>query len=134
MFSAISAIATLTRSGTAGVVASAGWFWLLFFTAVPLLLVCLGGRPTPTTRQVSSGGPPPQTSTTPGTTSAVIDEHRTRQTNARTLTGLATEVAHLRTVVETLAAIVTRHEEQIRRLTRKTAPPEEPFRRQTAKR
>ncbi|HEY1442113.1 MAG TPA: hypothetical protein VGF65_15120 [Mycobacterium sp.] len=65
---------------------------------------------------------------------AVIDEHRTRQTNARTLTGLATEVAHLRTVVETLAASVTRHEEQIRRLTRKTAPPEEPFRQQTAKR
>jgi hypothetical protein len=64
---------------------------------------------------------------------AVIDEHRTRQTDARTLTGLATEVAHLRTVVETLAANVTKHEEQIRRLTRKTAPPDEPFRPQTAK-
>jgi len=34
-----------------------------------LLLVCLGGRPTPTTRQVSSGGLPPQSSTRPGTTS-----------------------------------------------------------------
>ena len=61
MFSAISAIATLTCSGR-DAVASTGWIWLLFFTAVPLLLVCLGGRPTPTTRQVSSGGPPPRVS------------------------------------------------------------------------
>ena len=44
MFSAISAIATLTRSGNAAL-ASTGWIWLLFFTAVPLLLVCLGGTP-----------------------------------------------------------------------------------------
>lgn len=49
---------------------------------------------------------------------AVIDEHRTRQTAARTLTGLSTEVAQLRTAVEALAASVTRHEEQLRRLTR----------------
>jgi len=55
MFSAISAIATPTSSGIAGALASTDWIWLLFFTAVPLLLVCLGGRPTPTTRQVSSG-------------------------------------------------------------------------------
>ena len=53
MFSAISAITTVTRSGDA--VAPTGWIWLLFFTAVPLLFVCLGGCPTPTTRQVSSG-------------------------------------------------------------------------------
>jgi hypothetical protein len=64
MLSAISAIATLTCSGDA--VAPTGWIWLLFFTAVPLLLVCLGGRPTPTTRQVSSGGPPPQLLRDPG--------------------------------------------------------------------
>ncbi len=44
MFSAISAIATPTRSGIAGALASTDWIWLLFFTAVPLLLVCLGGR------------------------------------------------------------------------------------------
>ena len=66
MFPAISAIATLTCSGIASAVASAGWFWLLFFMAVPLLLVCLGRRPTPTTRQVSSGGPPPQLLRDPG--------------------------------------------------------------------
>src|SRR5882672_9653233 len=64
MLSAISAIATLTRSSDA--VAPTGWIWLLFFTAVPLLSVCLGGRPTPTTRQVSSGGPPPQLLRDPG--------------------------------------------------------------------
>jgi hypothetical protein len=39
MFSAISAIATVTVSGITGTVASTGWLWLLFFMAVPLLLV-----------------------------------------------------------------------------------------------
>ena len=66
MFSAISAIATPTHSGIAGALALTDWIWLLFFTAVPLLLVCLGRRPTPTTRQVSSGGPPPQVLRDPG--------------------------------------------------------------------
>lgn len=46
---------------------------------------------------------------------AIVDEHRTRQTDARTLTGLATEVAHLRTAIEALAEVVKRHEEQLRR-------------------
>jgi hypothetical protein len=49
---------------------------------------------------------------------AIVDEHRTRQTDARTLTGLATEVAHLRTAVEALAEGVKRHEEQLRKLTK----------------
>lgn len=49
---------------------------------------------------------------------AIVDEHRSRQTNARTLTGLATEIAHLRTAVEALAASVKRHEEQLRKLTK----------------
>jgi hypothetical protein len=35
MLSAISLIATLTRSGMAGTLAPTGWFWLLFFMAVP---------------------------------------------------------------------------------------------------
>ena len=43
MFSAISVIATLTRSGNA--VAPTGWIWLLFFTAVPLLSEFFGGTP-----------------------------------------------------------------------------------------
>jgi hypothetical protein len=44
MFSAISAIATPTHSGVAGALALTDSIWLLFFTAVPLLLVCLGRR------------------------------------------------------------------------------------------
>jgi hypothetical protein len=43
MFSAISVIATLTRSGNA--VAPTGRIWLLFFTAVPLLSEFFGGTP-----------------------------------------------------------------------------------------
>jgi predicted nucleic acid-binding Zn-ribbon protein len=51
---------------------------------------------------------------------AVIDEHRTRQTDARTLTGLSHEIAHLRTALEAVADSVRRHEEQLRRLERRT--------------
>ena len=50
---------------------------------------------------------------------AVIDEHRTRQDEARTLTGLAREIAHLRTALEAVADNVRRHEEQLRRLERR---------------
>ncbi len=50
---------------------------------------------------------------------AVIDEHRTRQADARTLTGLAHEIAHLRTALEAVADNVRRHEEQLRRLERR---------------
>jgi uncharacterized protein DUF6262 len=49
---------------------------------------------------------------------AVIDEHRTRQAEARTLSGLTTEIAHLRTALEAVAATVRRHEEQLRKLQR----------------
>ena len=51
---------------------------------------------------------------------AVIDEHRIRQTDARTLTGLAHEIAHLRIALEAVAENVRRHEEQLRRLERRT--------------
>src|SRR5215207_3456677 len=47
---------------------------------------------------------------------AVIEEHRTRGREAHTLSGLATEITHLRIAVETLAGTVRRHEEQLRRL------------------
>jgi nicotinamidase-related amidase len=48
---------------------------------------------------------------------AVVDEHRIRQIDARTLSGLATEVAHLCTALEAHAGRVSRHEEQLRKLT-----------------
>jgi len=51
---------------------------------------------------------------------AVIDEHRTRRADARTLTGLPNEIAHLRTALEAVADNVRRHEEQLRRLERRT--------------
>lgn len=50
---------------------------------------------------------------------AVIEEHRTRQADARTLSGLAHEIAHLRTALEAVADNVRRHEEQLRRLERR---------------
>jgi hypothetical protein len=53
---------------------------------------------------------------------AIVDEHRTRQTDARTLTGLATEVAHLRDAVEALAEGVKPHEEQLRKLPKPPPP------------
>lgn len=49
---------------------------------------------------------------------AVIEEHRARQADAHTLTGLATEIAHLRTALEAVADNVRNHEEQLRQLQR----------------
>ena len=46
----------------------------------------------------------------------VVEEHRIRSHDPRTLSGLASEVGHLRTAVEALAERVRRHEEQLRRL------------------
>ena len=53
---------------------------------------------------------------------AVIEEHRTRGREAHTLSGLATEIVHLRIAVETLAGTVRRHEEELRRLRRRPRP------------
>ena len=50
---------------------------------------------------------------------AVINEHRSHQAEAHTLTGLAHEIAHLRTALEAVADNVRRHEEQLRRLERR---------------
>jgi AcrR family transcriptional regulator len=49
---------------------------------------------------------------------AVIEEHRTRGREAHTLTGLATEITHLRIALDAIAANVRRHEEELRRLRR----------------
>lgn len=46
----------------------------------------------------------------------IVEEHRTRGKEAHTLTGLTTEIAHLRTAMEALATTVRRHEEELRRL------------------
>lgn len=49
---------------------------------------------------------------------AVIEEHRHRNRDPRSLSGVLAEVAHLRDAVEALAERVRRHEEQLRRLNR----------------
>jgi Family of unknown function (DUF6262) len=47
---------------------------------------------------------------------AIVEEHRARGREAHTLTGLATEITHLRIALDALATTVRRHEEQLRRL------------------
>lgn len=51
---------------------------------------------------------------------ALVEEHRQRERDALTLTGLAVQIDQLRTALEAVAANVRRHEEQLRRLTRAT--------------
>jgi hypothetical protein len=47
---------------------------------------------------------------------ALIEEHRARQVDTRTLSGLSAEINHLRTALEAVAARVRLHEERLRRL------------------
>ena len=49
---------------------------------------------------------------------ALIDDHRQRSASANTITGLADDIAALRTAIEAVAARVRRHEEQLRQLQR----------------
>lgn len=49
---------------------------------------------------------------------AVVEEHRTNAANARNLSGLATEIAHLRTAMHAVAERVKNQEERLRRLER----------------
>ncbi|OCB09880.1 DUF6262 family protein [Mycobacterium intracellulare] len=46
----------------------------------------------------------------------IIEEHRTRGKEAHTLSGLVSEIAHLRIAVDAIATTVRRHEEELRRL------------------
>ncbi len=47
---------------------------------------------------------------------AVIEDHRQRSNDPRTLTSLTTEIAHLRTGLEAIADRVRQQEERLRRL------------------
>jgi len=49
----------------------------------------------------------------------IIEEHRAHGREAHTLSGLTTEIAHLRIALDAIAATVRRHEEELHRL-RKT--------------
>jgi len=46
----------------------------------------------------------------------MVEEHRTHSHDPRTMSGLSSEIGHLRIAVEALAERVRRHEEQLRRL------------------
>src|SRR6202795_4054344 len=46
----------------------------------------------------------------------IIEEHRARGKEAHTLSGLTTEIAHLRTALDAIATTVRRHEAELRRL------------------
>lgn len=50
---------------------------------------------------------------------AVVEDHRARARDAHTLSGLAEDIAQLRSSLEAVAARVRRHEEQLRGLTPK---------------
>ena len=55
------------------------------------------------------------------TVRALVDEHRLAQIDTRSLSGLSTEIGHLRTALEAIAERVRGHEERIRRLERRRA-------------
>lgn len=52
---------------------------------------------------------------------ALVDEHRLGQIDTRTLSGLSTEIGHLRSALEAVADRVRGHEERLRRLERRRA-------------
>ncbi len=47
---------------------------------------------------------------------ALVEQHRLGQIDTRSLSGLSTEIGHLRTALEAIAERVRGHEERIRRL------------------
>lgn len=51
---------------------------------------------------------------------AVIEEHRNRHADARTLTGLQSEIAHLRTALEAIVTNTKNQKARLRRLERKS--------------
>lgn len=50
---------------------------------------------------------------------ALVDQHRLNQIDTRSLSGLNTEIAHLRTALEAIADRVRAHEERLRHLERR---------------
>jgi hypothetical protein len=74
------------------------------------------GEPVTFTTVASLAGISRNTLYRDSTLRTVVEEHRTRSHDPRTMSGLASEVGHLRTAVEALAERVRHHEEQLRRL------------------
>lgn len=74
------------------------------------------GEPVTFTNVAASAGISRTTLYRDQTLRTVVEEHRMRSHDPRTMTGLISEVGHLRTAVEALADRVRHHEEQLRRL------------------
>ena len=74
------------------------------------------GEPVTFTKVAASAGISRTTLYRDQTLRTVVEEHRMRSHDPRTMTGLISEVGHLRTAVEALADRVRHHEEQLRRL------------------
>ncbi len=52
---------------------------------------------------------------------AIVEEHRARDRDAHSLAGIVVELDHLRQELEAVAAKVRRHEEEIRKLKRRSS-------------
>jgi hypothetical protein len=74
------------------------------------------GEPVTFTNVAASAGISRTTLYRDQTLRTVVEEHRMRSHDPRTMTGLISEVGHLRTAVEALADRVRHHEEQLRHL------------------
>lgn len=74
------------------------------------------GEPVTFTTVASSAGISRTTLYRDPTLRMVVEEQRTHSHDPRTISGLVSEIGHLRIAVEALAERVRRHEEQLRRL------------------
>ena len=74
------------------------------------------GEPVTFTTVASSAGISRTTLYRDPTLRMVVEEQRTHSHDPRTMSGLVSEIGHLRIAVEALAERVRRHEEQLRRL------------------
>ena len=74
------------------------------------------GKPVTFTMVASAAGISRTTLYRDPTLRMVVEEQRTHSHDPRTMSGLVSEIGHLRTAVEALAERVRRHEEQLRRL------------------
>lgn len=74
------------------------------------------GEPVTFTTVASAAGISRTTLYRDPTLAMVVEEQRTHSHDPRTMSGLVSEIGHLRIAVEVLAERVRRHEEQLRRL------------------
>jgi hypothetical protein len=79
------------------------------------------GRPITFTAVAAHAGLARPTLYRDATLHAMVEEHRVRDREARTLSGLRAEIGHLRTALEEVAVRVHGHEERLRRIEGRSA-------------